>query len=956
MNDIAFSVVIKNDGISDIIFKTIMLKGANGNSIASIEKTSTVGLVDTYTITLSDGTIGGTFTVTNGTLSSFDDHLDDASTNAPQNKVVKEAIDDLDSRVSDLEDVTIDTELDATSTNAVQNQAIKNAIDDLTAEDIAFDNTGTGLASTDVQNAIADTKALIPAVDTTLNASSGNAIANSAVKNALDALETQVEGEIDAVEAQIPTIDSNLDTTSGNPIANSAVSTEIANINSEIDDINDDIATQTARIDGIIALPDGSTTADAELVDIRVGADGTTYPSAGDAVRDQISNLNNVLKHEDYFNLIPVETDATKSLNDITGIKTKETFAFSGTASGTYTWDILGNSSTYPENMEIGQTYYIDSGIEDDGLQLRVYAKRENESATEILRLNNSKPTSFFTALSEYVIIYFRWYIAKNTSFSSPVKAVPSISKVFSNRKIQKSINNTQELIFSAGYANSTGSIVPPSADKYEVVSNMIYGVTEFEINIAFAESRNHSLLLSRYDIDGNFISDTTIDNSTSNSIHLTYITNASSFRLSFRTYDENYNVNFKPITDSALTANQLSRFIAHVGNSVDEIPNNKVRSSIGSNAIRFDKYIDHLFSDGANGQNVKVPWESLIHIRISKRLGFKCIEANVHKLADNNYLVMHGSSTLGYEAFGNSVYHIDGTTDISSVAFGDVTLSWVKENVRFKSIVPKYRIAPSSLQEFLYECKKLGMIVYVQAISADFNVLKPELDVLNEIMGKDNYILYVRPDGGNAQIRAYTSAPMARWSNLESKDDIINWVKQMNPCIYGMSNYNSFTDAQLTEIINGVHENNGLLCSGYVTELEKQRLFGLGFDFVSTKYCINRIENGNLCNLTADLSFDDFSTTGTVTDNVLTLEADDTIAPSNILNSEYLSGACLDIVFNGKIKISMGEFIDEVVIESDGSTIIPLSTYFLNAVPTFAISAIEETTVMLLTFKASKF
>ena len=178
MSDIAFSVIVNNNGTDDIVFKTIMLKGANGNSIASIEKTSTVGLVDTYTITLTDGTIGGTFTVTNGTLSSFDDHLDDESTNAPQNKVVKEAIDDLDSRVDALEAVTIDTELDATSENAVQNKAIKEAIDALTAHDIAFDNTGTGLASTDVQNAIADTKALIPAVDTTLNASSNNAIAN----------------------------------------------------------------------------------------------------------------------------------------------------------------------------------------------------------------------------------------------------------------------------------------------------------------------------------------------------------------------------------------------------------------------------------------------------------------------------------------------------------------------------------------------------------------------------------------------------------------------------------------------------------------------------------------------------------------------------------------------------------------------------------------------------------
>lgn len=74
-----------------------------------------------------------------------------------------------------------------------------------------------------------------------------------------------------------------------------------------------------ARMDTFTKLEEGSTTGDAELADIRVGANGVTYETAGDAVRGQIGELKETLgSHEKLFKEISVNLNRMGYL-DATG-------------------------------------------------------------------------------------------------------------------------------------------------------------------------------------------------------------------------------------------------------------------------------------------------------------------------------------------------------------------------------------------------------------------------------------------------------------------------------------------------------------------------------------------------------------------------------------------------------------------------------------------------------------
>lgn len=85
---------------------------------------------------------------------------------------------------------------------------------------------------------------------------------------------------ISAVAVPLPDVYKQLLTAYGS--VNAKVATERAERKAEV-------AVERARIDQLTKLEEGGTTGDAELQDIRVGADGTTYETAGEAVRGQVT-------------------------------------------------------------------------------------------------------------------------------------------------------------------------------------------------------------------------------------------------------------------------------------------------------------------------------------------------------------------------------------------------------------------------------------------------------------------------------------------------------------------------------------------------------------------------------------------------------------------------------------------------------------------------------------------
>lgn len=149
-----------------------------------------------------------------------------------------------------------------------------------------------------------------------------------------------------------------------------------SNINAEASTRAAADAVLQGQIDNFVQLPSGSTTADAELMNIRVGADGVTYSTAGDAVRANDSLLKSQIDE--------IRSNGTKNLfnDDVISLFDGISFSngvFSGTASK-FSPNILMQTGFDPNTQYVISLYGKNTGTQTTGYGLGVRIDYTNET------------------------------------------------------------------------------------------------------------------------------------------------------------------------------------------------------------------------------------------------------------------------------------------------------------------------------------------------------------------------------------------------------------------------------------------------------------------------------------------------------------------------------------------------------------------------------------------------
>ena len=160
-------------------------------------------------------------------------------------------------------------------------------------------------------------------------------------------------------------------------VSNKADVSDVLDLSMRVSSVEEENITLSARMDAFVSLDEGSTTGDAELLDIRVAADGITYTSAGESVRAQISGIKSEIERYTETGIVLNESLNVGTHNIEYSISKGHVYMFSNTNSGSAAMVIktldkdLNVIEVVASELRANKTVYFKSVSEDQIINVK---------------------------------------------------------------------------------------------------------------------------------------------------------------------------------------------------------------------------------------------------------------------------------------------------------------------------------------------------------------------------------------------------------------------------------------------------------------------------------------------------------------------------------------------------------------------------------------------------------
>ena len=576
----------------------------------------------------------------------------------------------------------------------------------------------------------------------------------------------------------------------------------------------------------LVASPAGSGgDVGTELRDIRAGYDGAEYETAGEAVRRQVSGLkltiNNLLapiaytENPGYYfgengSLIADSSATACVYTDKITVYGGQTVQWN---LGTYTYKhiLWGAYMEYDsENNVIGsRNVFCNTSSSETKATSGEFTVSENASKIALCWRSYGQ-SNMLTG----VIFYDNNFISDMNENRQHISNVENMLIYSNGIGAATELKKSHYVRYSDGVAIGSGgyfryyTYVNP---VFNHIKAFLYATDTVPAAIAFYSGTeiNSETYMQEYSVQfkSNSTSGKWHEADVPNGCSLVVITTRTDYTNATPLVEFSGNDTIK-ILDSAIIENK-----DHIA-EVDE----KINAANGGVLSGIGKYFYHfgMAAVAYHDVPVNIPSQSIFDVRNAANLGYKCIECNIQKTLDNKYVVTHGlNGYLGHDFNDLNGNNVGGQIKISDVTFDDLRALYV-----YRCTNPDYRTPITSLEEFLYECKRQGISVMAGYKDED------SLYIARGIMGA-NLIMY------NAPRRLYDGV-ILEWRSDATKDAILARCETVGkPYIYSMAEpSHRFTDEELVDIVKALHNAGYYVASAYVGN--GMRFLGLGFDFIA--------------------------------------------------------------------------------------------------------------------------